>query len=335
MASTPTPQPPPPPIPIKVAARKLPVKRKAPETPSPFPNPNPHLSPKLEAADDDDDVDGEDIEAEDDLRPPPFKFHRIWPESDEIRFLQGLLDCSADGLTFPRDLHLFYDRFSQSMPQPYTKSQLSEKLRRLRKKFRVISARIARGLDASLLTPHDRALFDLSKQLWHPAFASSSPFLSNNKRKPPAKVRVTATLSPTPLAALPPPSSANVNDADNEEDDDIETNGVNLETHSAGGHEDEPELPGSAVTGSTSRGGLGRHAGKTILDVFDRSLKEVRMVLVRQGLLYPDDRTTPADSSKQDKAAHLTKRWREQRASELDVLARRLRLVLEHAIRQQ
>lgn len=62
------------------------------------------------------------------------------------------------------------------MSQPYTKSQLSEKLRRLRKKFRVISVRLSKGLAPSQLSIHDRALFALSKQLWHPDYAATSPF---------------------------------------------------------------------------------------------------------------------------------------------------------------
>ncbi|KAG9138480.1 hypothetical protein Leryth_012761 [Lithospermum erythrorhizon] len=115
-----------------------------------------------------------------DPRPPPFKFHRIWTEPDEIRFLHGLLKSGSDKLSFPRDLSVFYTRFSDSMSQPYTKSQLSEKLRRLRKKFRVISTRLAKGLDFVLLSPHDRALYDLSKQLWHPQFSSTSPFSATN-----------------------------------------------------------------------------------------------------------------------------------------------------------
>ncbi|KAL3630433.1 hypothetical protein CASFOL_023417 [Castilleja foliolosa] len=126
----------------KSSASKLPIKRKTPD-----PNPS-----------------------------PPFKFHRIWTEPDEIRFLQGLLDCSSQNLAFPKDLGIFYARFSNTMSQPYTKSQLSEKLRRLRKKFRVISTRLSKGLDRSQLSTHDRALYDLSKQLWHPDYDSTSPF---------------------------------------------------------------------------------------------------------------------------------------------------------------
>lgn len=138
----------------KPSASKLPVKRKTPD-PNIQPDPNP-------------DTIG--------TGTPPFKFHRIWTEPDEIRFLQGLLDCSLQNLAFPRDLGIFYARFSDTMSQPYTKSQLSEKLRRLRKKFRVISTRLSKGMDRSQLSLHDRALYDLSKRLWHPEFAATSPF---------------------------------------------------------------------------------------------------------------------------------------------------------------
>ncbi|CAA3024557.1 probable transcription factor At5g28040 [Olea europaea subsp. europaea] len=149
-------------IQLKPSSSKLPIKRKNPD-PAPHLNANP-FKPNSPCGGDGD------------PRSPPFKFHRIWTEPDEIRFLQGLLDCSSENLTFPRDLGIFYTRFSNTMSQPYTKSQLSEKLRRLRKKFRVISTRLSKGLDKSQLSPQDRMLYELSKQLWHPDYAATSPF---------------------------------------------------------------------------------------------------------------------------------------------------------------
>ncbi|KAE8662397.1 vinorine synthase-like [Hibiscus syriacus] len=139
--------------PFKPSASKLPIKRKAPQHEfQPIILPKPHT--------------------------PPFKFQRIWSEPDEIRFLQSLL--RSPSLSFPKDLPFFYSSFSHSMSHPYTKSQLSEKLRRLRKKFRVVSSRLARGLNPSSLSLHDRALFDLSRRLWGPEFASTSPFGNNS-----------------------------------------------------------------------------------------------------------------------------------------------------------
>ncbi|XP_068658042.1 probable transcription factor At1g11510 [Aristolochia californica] len=294
-------------IPIKTAARKLPVKRKLSDSDAPMQTPK--VEPSLASgADDDDDLllDDEPLDLEDDVKPPPFKFHRIWPEIDEIRFLQSLLDSAADGLVYPRDLNLFYDRFSQSMSQPYTKSQLSEKLRRLRKKFRVLSARLSRGLDSSLLTPHDRALFHLSKQLWHPSFAATSPFAANIKKKNP-KVRARASSSPPP--ATHPSSSPQPPDSGGNPDSDLAP------------QEEDEEKDESVIRSS----GLGRCSAKAVMDVFDSSLKDIRTVLIRRGLLFPDHASGSGD---------LTQRWREQRVAELDVLARRLRLVLEQAVHQ-
>ncbi|KAK8557654.1 hypothetical protein V6N12_009883 [Hibiscus sabdariffa] len=44
----------------------------------------------------------------------------------------------------------------------------------------VISSRLARGLNPSSFSPHDQALFDLSRRLWGPEFASTSPFGNNS-----------------------------------------------------------------------------------------------------------------------------------------------------------
>ncbi|KAL3735652.1 hypothetical protein ACJRO7_024734 [Eucalyptus globulus] len=159
-SSSPTPPPPPPP-PLEPPS-KLPIKRKS---------PHPAASP-------------DHPRRRDPAASPPSKFHRIWSEADEIRFLQCLLDCaSSQRLSFPRDLRVFYRRFSaaSAASQPYSNSQLYEKLRGLRKKFRAVSSRLDRGaLDPSRLSPHDRALFDLSERLWAPKYASVSPFAAGN-----------------------------------------------------------------------------------------------------------------------------------------------------------
>ncbi|KAK1264173.1 hypothetical protein QJS04_geneDACA021226 [Acorus gramineus] len=246
------------PLPIKTTARKLPIKRK-PQTPEPSTNPiepstTSSFKPQTLSDEGDDD---------DDPRSPPFKFHRIWSESDETRFLRGLLSASAEGLSIPRDLNLFYDRFLSTMSSPYSKSQLSEKLRRLRKKFRIVSSRLSRGLDFSLLSSHDRDLFELSKQLWD----IKNP--NNNKPRRP-----------------------------------------------------QPRLYDKEVVVKAE--GIDRCTVRAILNVFDRSLEEVRMTLVKHRLIDPDRKEFI------EKRGDLERRWREQRIEELSLLSRRLRLVLEN-----
>ncbi|KAJ9172985.1 hypothetical protein P3X46_016164 [Hevea brasiliensis] len=258
-----------------------------------------------------------------DSKPPPFKFHRIWTEPDEIRFLQGLLDSSSHGLSFPRDLPIFYDNFSNTMSQPYSRSQLSEKLRRLRKKFRVISSRLARGLSYSLLSPHDCALFNLLKRLWSPEFSSISPFgrsevnsFSNLDVGTNANlVGVKVSFSPV-LPVVFSDDDNDMNDLGSLDLDDFDhgnvpkTSEMNLDCDMIEAREEDSGVAKSVVA-------------KSVLNVFDECLKDVQMVLARESLRCSDD------------FKDFERRWRKQRVAELDVFARRLRLVLENSVNRQ
>ncbi|KAK9016051.1 hypothetical protein V6N11_007136 [Hibiscus sabdariffa] len=217
------------PQPFKPSTSKLPIKRKAPLL---------DFHPKTQT--------------------PPFKFQRIWSEPDEIRLLQALLRCPS--LSFPKDLPLFYSSFSHSVSHPFTNSQLSEKLRRLRKKFRVISSRLARGLNPSSLSLHDRALFDLSRRLWDPEFASTSPFCNNS------------------------PGFSH----------DHEINGVignGLDVSDMNGNDNEASLRYDSASGRDeiiNGEALDGILGKSVLNAFDECLKEVRMIFVKQSVVCFD-----------------------------------------------
>ncbi|XP_021296628.1 probable transcription factor At5g28040 [Herrania umbratica] len=294
MDSTPLqPRPQPQPQPLKPSASKLPIKRKAPFpqhhhqflTPIPQPlafSPLDHSPPSSSAPK---------------PRLPPFKFHRIWTEPDEISFLQGLLQ--SHGLSFPKDLPIFYSNFSSSISQPYSRSQLSEKLRRLRKKFRVISSRLARGLNPSALSPHDQALFDLSKRLWSPEFSSTSPFGKSS--------------SGFNLGFSLDHENNGIGDGNDfedcdliENDGELKMNEVNVNCDFGGGRDEV-----------VNDGQIDGIVAKSVLDVFDECFKEVGMVFGKQGLVWLDT---------------MERRWKEQRISELDVLGRRLRLVIENSL---
>ncbi|KAG0476429.1 hypothetical protein HPP92_013270 [Vanilla planifolia] len=168
------------PIDIKSAARKLPIKRKSPH--------NSFLSRTLTL-----------LLFQSPIPLPVLPLTTVWSESDEIRFLQGLLGCWSQGLLFPRDLNIFYDRFSESMSQPYTRSQLSEKLRQLRKK--ALPSFSARSRSSHLST-----------RLWDPVHASTSPFYApdvasagssgNKRRRPiPSAPALKASASSSPQLA--------------------------------------------------------------------------------------------------------------------------------------
>ncbi|XP_027073921.1 probable transcription factor At5g28040 [Coffea eugenioides] len=311
--------------PIKASASKLPIKRKTPD-PNPSSHSNPDPDPKYSSPVPDGDP-----------RPPPFKFHRIWTEPDEIRFLQGLLHCASDNLSFPRDLNIFYARFSDTMSQPYTKSQLSEKLRRLRKKFRVISSRISKGLDQSFLSPHDRALFEISKRLWHPDYADTSPFggVSGGKATKSDLVGVEVSFLPEILSGLDPNEVENfelkweksdnvvegVDFGDMGFDGEVKLSEVNVEF--------EKEEEEADEMGWRNGGEMGAEevaVAKAVIDAFDKSLEEVRMGVVKDG------GSLNGCEQEEGKRWDFDRRWKEQRVAELDVLTRRMRLVFEQSL---
>lgn len=316
------------------SSSKLPIKRKTPD--------DPFISA---AGDGDGDANGGVGEMGSDAKPPPFKFHRIWTEPDEIRFLQGLLDGSSENLFFPRDLNVFYTRFSNTMSQPYTKAQLSEKLRRLRKKFRVISSRLAKGLDRSLLSPHDRALYDLSKQLWHPDFADTSPFNSDKSKKSNlvgVKISFLPNISDPDQYGIVPyqdgnGSTRNGVSGENEENDgniefddgDGKLSEVNVELDR--GEMGEKRVDFSRLDGPVQVGvgfGVEDIAAKVVMDVFDECLKDFRNGVV-------GERSNLDGILKEASSYEFEERWKEQRVAELNVLARRMRLVLENSLHSQ
>ncbi|EEF31201.1 probable transcription factor At1g11510 [Ricinus communis] len=263
------------------SATKLPIKRKT-------PNPNSYPLPFTGT------IDPDVIPVSTVKPPPPFKLHRIWSEPDEIRFLQGLLRSTSD-------LSTFYDKFSSTTssppPQqqqqqhhhhPYTKSQLSQKLRRLRKKFRAISSRISRGLDPNLLSPHDRVLFDLSRKLWSPKDNSKMNSNSGSNISIEYAERVNLVGVQVDFSPVLPPFNNN-NDLQPLDLDD--SNDVDVAAEKA-----------SVVA-------------KGVVKVFDECIKE------RLRCMAVDDKND------------FERKWREQKAAEMDVFGRRLRLLLEGSVR--
>ncbi|GJN23568.1 hypothetical protein PR202_gb11230 [Eleusine coracana subsp. coracana] len=313
-------------------ARKLPIKRRSPRPSS--------SSPPSSGSD-----------QHPDQQTPPFKFQRIWSESDELRFLQGLLGCGAQGLVFPRDLNVFYDRFSESMPQPYTRSQLSEKLRRLKNKYRSMSARVAKGLEPARLAPHDRDVLHLCSRLWDPANAATSPFAagagsgaSGNKRR-----RANPRGAQLPDAAVDGSShdynGVSFPDGSNGE----EMFFLEQESGHLGDHEGPRLVPDPTFSGIAleqpqtvvapvpieNHGVVNEMNGNhelvvpssnehrmanAVLDVFEECLREAKASMIFGGGIVDVN----AEESE------LAKRWRAQRMDELDVLSRRLRLLVEN-----
>lgn len=200
-----------------------------------------------------------------------------------------------------------------------------------------------------MLSPHERQLYDLSKRLWgSPDSSDTSPFgggggcggggNSMQKNSKFNLVGVEVSFSPT-LDINNHTVLNRIGGGDDDDDQILEDNQVidggsiffgnyndaklsevNVELDNAVVTEQELAMP---IGGGGGGGGIGEVVARTVMNVFDQSLEEVRMVLV-------SDR-----GSDQPVVDDLEKRWREQRVAELDVLGRRLRLVLEHPLQKQ
>ncbi|KAJ0976486.1 hypothetical protein J5N97_018451 [Dioscorea zingiberensis] len=102
-------------------------------------------------------------------------FQRLFSDEDEITILKGFLEfVTLRGTThasYQYDTGPFYDQIKAKLQLDFSKSQLVEKLRRLKKKYRTAVARIGSGRSASpFKSPHDRAAFEISRQIWSPTF---------------------------------------------------------------------------------------------------------------------------------------------------------------------
>ncbi|KAI3812188.1 hypothetical protein L1987_16895 [Smallanthus sonchifolius] len=93
---------------------------------------------------------------------------RVWSVDDELLLLQGFIDYqSKKGCSPLSDMDGFYQFTMSSLPGRASKSQLYEKVRRLKKKFRVNSEKVSgNGEDPVFSKPHERKLFELSSKIW-------------------------------------------------------------------------------------------------------------------------------------------------------------------------
>ncbi|OEL33938.1 hypothetical protein BAE44_0005045 [Dichanthelium oligosanthes] len=102
-------------------------------------------------------------------------FQRLWTEEEELLILRGFHEFTARrGTTFAShqyDTGPFYEEIRRRLSFDFTKSQLIEKLRRLKKKYRVSAARVAaQGAAFAFRSAHEGAIYDVARHIWRPAF---------------------------------------------------------------------------------------------------------------------------------------------------------------------
>ncbi|XP_010914790.1 probable transcription factor At3g04930 [Elaeis guineensis] len=101
-------------------------------------------------------------------------FQKLWTDADEIAILQGFLEFTSQrGTThanYQHDTGPFYDQIKSRLQVDFNKNQLVEKLRRLKKKYRNMVNRMASGKEFVFKSPHDKATFEIAREIWSPSF---------------------------------------------------------------------------------------------------------------------------------------------------------------------
>ncbi|GAB4859480.1 hypothetical protein Ancab_010947 [Ancistrocladus abbreviatus] len=91
--------------------------------------------------------------------------NRLWSEDDEIALLEGMLEFQLKkGPDFNNDA--FYEFVKDMLRVDVSKTQLTDKVRRLKKKYKTNAGRSENGKDPSFSKPHDHKSYVLSKKIW-------------------------------------------------------------------------------------------------------------------------------------------------------------------------
>lgn len=94
-------------------------------------------------------------------------FQRLWSEDDEIAILKGMIDYRSKKKADPvADLSAFHEFIKKSLHVDVSKSQLQDKIRRLKKKYENNAGKEKKGKERTFSKPHEQKGYELSKKIW-------------------------------------------------------------------------------------------------------------------------------------------------------------------------
>ncbi|XP_009777843.1 STOREKEEPER protein-like [Nicotiana tabacum] len=98
---------------------------------------------------------------------------RLWSDEDQLAILKGMADFKAQKGSEPNatDMSAFHDFIKGKLQVEVSKSQVTDKLRRLKKKF-LTNVKISD--DPVFSKPHDYLMFEFSKKIWGDAGTSNT-----------------------------------------------------------------------------------------------------------------------------------------------------------------
>ncbi|ERN19482.1 hypothetical protein AMTRI_Chr09g22220 [Amborella trichopoda] len=114
-------------------------------------------------------------------------FQRIWKVGEEIDLLKGFLDYSKKHPKGRQDHAAIYEFVQKWLNSESNKSQsqVVEKLRRVRKKFKTTFAREEAGKEVNFKTPEEQDAYELSKKIWGDENSKEeAEFEENDSQKP-------------------------------------------------------------------------------------------------------------------------------------------------------
>ncbi|KAF8769497.1 hypothetical protein HU200_006533 [Digitaria exilis] len=109
-------------------------------------------------------------------RPSPSGFgehqkraSRVWSPEDEVTILSALIEYRAKKGRLPgsfQDTNEMYFQIHGRLTANVSTTQLSDKVRRLKHKYKLLVNRAKSGRDPNLPMEHDRNVYELSKKVW-------------------------------------------------------------------------------------------------------------------------------------------------------------------------
>ncbi|KAJ0686553.1 putative transcription factor GeBP family [Helianthus annuus] len=94
-------------------------------------------------------------------------FQRLWSEDDEIVVLEGMIGYKKENGEDPiADMGAFHEYIKKSLHVDVSRSQLVDKVRRLKKKYVNNASREKDGKDRSFSKSHEQKAYELSKIIW-------------------------------------------------------------------------------------------------------------------------------------------------------------------------
>ena len=92
---------------------------------------------------------------------------RIWTNEDEIELLRGFLEFTTQrGSTNYNVTKEFYDQIRSKLQVEFNKNQLSDKLRKLKRKYKRVIEKTNPDKEFSFKTAHEQATFEISRKIW-------------------------------------------------------------------------------------------------------------------------------------------------------------------------